>query len=172
VSIPTYQGAATLLPRVQACLEAELPAVLSAASTGLSVTLDDPRSYWRGERVPADANTPGIGIWVAQSRFEEPSGLNLYDVDHEVTISLLTHSANASAADLSEYTDAVHAYADAVLYTLNRYFAADYGATVGAYKVTSLDSTPLVVEDEDRGQFYTHTQIRVAIRQRVPRWEP
>ena len=173
MTIPTYQGAATLLPAVQRCLEANLPTVLAAASSGLGFTLDDVRKFWRGERIPSDANTPGVGVWIEQSANRSPSGFNGYDTDHTVVLSLLTSSANASAGTLSEYTDAVHGYAEALAYTLNRYFtgAGSEGAAVGAYEVETLDTTPIPLDEVDQGQFNTHTTIRLRVRQRMPRWE-
>ena len=173
MSVPTYQGSVGVMRAVVACLEAEIGAVLDAANTGLSLTLDDPRSYWRGEQLPADWNSPGIGVWIATSCHVEPSGLNLYDVDHEVVVSLVMAGDNGGCATLSEFTDAQHAYAQAVSYTLNRYFSTStsYGGAVGCFKATTLDSTPLPVDDIDGGQFLAHTQIRFSIMQRVARWE-
>ncbi len=170
MSIPTYQGAVGALRAAQACLEAELPAVLAAAGTGLGVSLDNVREFWRGEEIVANHNSPGVGIWAQTSRYMEPSGANLYEVEHEVVFSVVLAAANASAATVTEFTDSQHAYSHAVLYTLNRHLVT-YGAAVGVWRFTTIDSTPLPVIEGESGQFFSITQCRGAISQRVARFE-
>ena len=172
MSIPTYQGSVGIMRTVQACLEAELPAVLATASTGLGVTLDNVRSFWRGEIEPGDLNTPGCGVYVIGSTYLEASGAQLYNVEHEVVIRLVVAESNASAYDASTYTDALHAYAQAACYTLSRYYVVGYGAAVGAITASVIDSTPQAYAgDADRGEWMQTLEVRVLITQRVARWE-
>lgn len=172
MAIPTYQGSVSILRTVQACLEAELPAVLATASTGLGLSLDDVRAFWRGEIMPGDANTPGLGVYITGSTYREVGGSSLYNVEHEVVIRLLIAESNASATTASEYTDALHAYAQAACYTLSRYYVAGYGAAVGAITASVIDSTPLAYAgDVDRGEWMQEIEARVLITQRVARWE-
>lgn len=171
MTIASYQGAVGMLRAAQSCLEAELPAVLATAETGLAMTLPDPRQYWRGEIMPEGVNTPGVGLWVRASRIMEAKGSNLYNVDHETIARIVVRGGGPEAATLTAFYDSLNAYAQAVTFTLGRYLTgASYGAPVGVFKAESIDVAPLPFEEDDRGQFWQAIDVQMSIMQRTARW--
>lgn len=157
-----------------ACLQSELPGVLATLAAEHGMTLPPPISWWRSDEIPTDWDSPGVGLYDVSTVYESADALNAYDAIHTLSARLVIAASSADADDLSDYDDAIRAYAWGVAYTLQLHLSsAAYGRPFGVWDCVPVDTTPTtLVEATDRGQFLRFIDIRWQVRQRVKRVAP
>ena len=164
-----------VLRSAQACLMAELPAVLAILAAGFpDLTLPAPVSYWRSEGIPSDWDSPGVGIFDVGSEFIEADALSAFQVSHDITARIIIDAEQSSADDLSAYDDGLRLYSWAVCYSLQRYLADPaYAGAVGVWRCVPISSTPAPYPElYERSQFLRFVDISIQVDQRQRRLIP
>lgn len=176
MSIALSNTSAAALYHLEACLVAELGAVLSSLETSWqaspysqTISLPDLAATWRSADRPADWGDPGCGLHIESSAVVEYDGLGAYDTEHEIVCSILLSEGVVGSVSLDEYHDAHRLYAHAVTYTLQRYGVSDtYAGQCGVYRVQPVSVVPaIVLEGEDPSQYMTYTECRLLATQRI-----
>ena len=173
MTIPTYQGTVGALRAARACIIAETPAVLSAAASGLSLTLPVFATVYSGEMQPPNIVLPACGVFIPTSGMMVPSVNDAYDMQHTMVCDITIEGGGPDSPTITDFEETAQAYAQAVSYAFSAKFATpgeSYGLPVGCYTCDVVESYSMEPQPtEQSGRFRRTVRTTLTIMQRMPR---
>jgi hypothetical protein len=170
-SPPIAQGIVSALDQAQLALVARIGGYLTAWGTGAGISLPVPRSYWRGELIPNDFVTPGIGMVVQSTDYADFAAEGRWRVIHTVNFVVVFRDGELTTTDRIDETrmdEAVQIYTTAIAQCLETYLpTAAFGGSVGVFDCVPAGSAATVIETDERDVYMRAASVAIQIHQMV-----
>jgi uncharacterized protein YaaQ len=168
---PIGQGAVHAMDKMQLVLASELAPYLTAWGSSTGITLPVPASYWRGEIIPMDFGSPGVGLLVESTEYADYAAEGRWRALHRINMVVVLRDGNLTTLDRIDETrldEAVQIMCQAMQQCVETYLpTAAYGGSVGIYDAQPAGSATAVIETDERDVYMRTAAVTMVVAQMI-----